>query len=385
VKISTVLGVVGGLLIVAKGLGIRSLDSMIFLIGGSNPPVTTIALVTIAGGMLGIIGAAIGFKVGGLVMIVAGLIGLIGLDIFSVVPFVLLILAAEMSLREKQLVFEEGEVQERPSYRQERRRSHIVRNITAFVVVLIVFLLLGRVLLTELHIGGPPPVNLLITRATLDSATAPSSSDYYVYSVNVSYFGLGTAWPFDPTHFRLIYGQPPRSTYITPIGVPENRPIQSALLGNGQRATGQIAFEVPKGSVPTRIQYNDSFENLATIAPAVSSWFSMITGVQANITGVTNSTGFHVTASIENETQYYYNGNIISVRVSVVYNGSNTHSFSLVNPIIIHETGFAVSSVQPFVVPQPYPNARETVELINLITPEYSYGGFLHLTLTVTQ
>lgn len=233
--------------------------------------------------------------------------------------------------------------------------------------------------------GSSSPYNIQVTKVALDHADAPSGNSYYILTVDASYFGSGT-WDVNPFNFQLVSNS--SAVYSTTYDIAVGNSMSAVTLSAGQHDIGQIAFELPNGQVPSKLDYIDQLSNVKveiSSIPEVSSWISSVSFAEVNVQGA-SSLSVSAYGYIQNSTTWYYNRDTISVKIAVTYyqelSGPNSIT---VTSIADSDQGFTVSSTQPSLPVNLNGNGQEVDITVNVVAPSSSYSGNLHLTVVVSS
>lgn len=218
-----------------------------------------------------------------------------------------------------------------------------------------------------------------------ETADAPSGNSYYILSVDASYSGADT-WNVHPFNFQVVSSS--SSVYPATQVLSERNPLSDVTLSNGQHDVGQLAFELPHGQAPSKLEYIAQFPTIKIeidSIPQASRWVSSITYAVVNFQTSTGSS--HVFGgALAACSGFYYTGDTITVKIPLSYTAySGIYPSSVtVTSVVESDQGFTISSVQPSLPLTVAGNGREVDIIVNIPAPQYSYSGNMHLVVTVS-
>jgi len=265
---------------------------------------------------------------------------------------------------------------------QEKRGSKL-KWIGIVVGIFVILIVVGaafspsfRLLITK----PSSPYSIQVTKVVIDQTSNRSS--YYILSIDASYSGSAN-WHVYPDKFQLVTSS--SSVYGTTFTLSESNPLRDVILSNGQHNVGQVAFEVPSGQTPSKVEYIDLVSNIkveSNSVPQISSWVSSVYSVKISLQNPPNRSYVVARGTIQNPKTCYYTGDIISVKVFITYIGVNP--ISLIS-ITDSDKGFTIQNVQPSLPVSVPGNGQEVSLIVNVVAPSSSYSGDLHLIVTVSS
>lgn len=270
------------------------------------------------------------------------------------------------------------------SGQQNKKGSKLKWIAVSVGIIVLVVIIIGALSYQTPKTINSSPYNIQVTQVALDQADAPSGNSYYIFTVDASYSGSGT-WDVSPFYFQLVSNS--SAVYSTTFALGVGNSMSAVTLSAGQHDVGQIAFELPTGQVPSKLDYTDELSNVkleVSSLPQVSSWVSMISYPEVNVQGASSLSVFAY-GSIQNSTTLYYNGDTISVKVAITYNAFPSSNSISVTSITDSDQGLTVSSIQPPLPVTVNGNGQEVDITVNVIAPSSSYSGNLHLTVIVSS
>ncbi|MGI0092273.1 MAG: hypothetical protein ACREBS_11250 [Nitrososphaerales archaeon] len=210
-------------------------------------------------------------------------------------------------------------------------------------------------------------------------ATGYANETDYTYFISVHYSAENGSWILDPNGFTMVTTNR-EILYAQPVPG-ESRILRNMTLTPGEETIGQVAFELPNGTIPMSIEYNDSRASIYTGTeqiPPVTSWLSYIQGfgvsfVSSNGQRASGLAGEAFSANLINPGEPgFYTGNEIPVTVTLTGTGQLIEIDS-----INASGGFQVASVSPIV-----PTTLESSKIFDLvlIAPASSYTGWVNFT-----
>lgn len=240
------------------------------------------------------------------------------------------------------------------------------------------------------------PLAIAISLAISDPPDAKASSSVYIYDVTVLNNGQ-TSYPIDDSYFMLISNS---NTVYNPTSVGAiQRSLPTLNLAQGQKATGQVAFQIPTSETPAQLEYHIplSIDEFVTNLPAPSSFVSEPNfEITTNVQGPTDEFGLQeldATSSIQNSTSlgYFYTGQTMAIKVSLS-NLDTTGSSGApgttvkVNSITSNTTGLSISQISPSLpVTVVGGNGGGEVEvMVYMVAPAGSFTGTISLNVMAT-
>lgn len=100
-KGSFILGILGGVFAILVAMFELIVGSVASAFGLAGEELYALAGLCTVAGCLGIIGGAIGKKLGGVLMVIGSILALIGASAFGILPFILMLVGGVLALREK--------------------------------------------------------------------------------------------------------------------------------------------------------------------------------------------------------------------------------------------------------------------------------------------
>jgi hypothetical protein len=228
---------------------------------------------------------------------------------------------------------------------------------------------------TTSTVPSSSPYTIEVTKVLVDHS-------YYLLTVDASYSGDGS-WDVYPFNFQLVSNS--SSVYPPVITLSEKTPLSDVTLSNGQHDVGQVAFNLPNGEVPSKLEYLSKFPSIKveTIIPQVSSWVSTVSFAEVSVRA--NGLPVFATGSIQNIGPYY-TGEVVAVKVTVTYSGFSGVSPSSISVTTISDSdGFTISKIEPSLPLTVNLNGQEVDIVVSLVAPPFSYSGNLHLVVTVSS
>lgn len=179
------------------------------------------------------------------------------------------------------------------------------------VVAVAIALLVGAALVaTEFAAGGVSP-HIEAVSVWSDSVDAPPGMVYYLLDVNVSNGGP-SAWNLDPSLFSVTSNASisyPRASSYNATAV-----LESVSIGSGRHLAGEVAFELPAGQVPSKLNYHDSKVGVSVQAPRVPAVSGVASRFDPSVHFDLNGTSWAGTiatwAAISNQSSalYFFSG-----------------------------------------------------------------------------
>ncbi|MFH0848077.1 MAG: hypothetical protein V1857_01060, partial [archaeon] len=224
------------------------------------------------------------------------------------------------------------------------------------------------------------PYSIQVTKVAADQTS--NSSLYYILFIDASYSGSAN-WHVYPDKFQLVTSS--SSVYGPAFPPSKSNPLRDVILSNGQHDVGQVAFNVPNGQMPSKVEYIDQVSNIkveSNSVPQISSWVSYVYSAEISLQRPKDSF-IIVSGTIQNVgTRYYYTGDIISVKVSITYIGANPISLTSITD---SDKGFTIQNIQPALPVSVTGNGQQVNLVVNVIAPSSTYVGALHLIITVSS
>jgi hypothetical protein len=245
------------------------------------------------------------------------------------------------------------------------------------VSVFIILMILGAAFApthpatTTFTVPPSSPYRIEVTKVVVDHS-------YYLLTVDASYSGDGS-WNVYPFNFQLVSNS--SSVYPPVITLSEKTPLSDVTLSNGQHDVGQIAFDLPNGEIPSKLEYLSKFPSIKveTTIPQVSSWMSTVSFAEVSVRNVNGLSPF-ATGTIQSIGPYY-TGEVVVVKVTVRWVGLSSISVTAISD----SDGFMISKIEPSLPLTVKGNGQEVDIVVSLVAPPSSYSGNLHLTVTVSS
>jgi hypothetical protein len=259
-----------------------------------------------------------------------------------------------------------------------KRRHSKVKWIGVVVSVFVILMIVGAAFApthpTTTTSTVPPssPYRIAVTKVIVDHSC-------YLLTVDALYFGDGT-WNVYPFDFQLVSNS---SSVYPPIrAFSEKTPLSDVTLSNGQHDVGQIAFNLPNGEVPSKLEYLSQLPTIkveTNSIPQVSSWVSTVSFAEVSVRNVNGLSPF-ATGTIQNSGPYY-TGEVVVVKVTVRWVGLSSISVTAISD----SDGFTISKIEPSLPLTVKGNGQEVDIVVSLVAPPSSYSGNLHLTVTISS
>lgn len=169
---------------------------------------------------------------------------------------------------------------------------------------------------------GGPSYNLEVTSVTVAQS---AQVDGYILDVDASYSGGGT-WTVNPSDFELVSGT---STVFTLL--PGNfiegmtTPLTEVVLANGQQAQGQLAFQLPSGQAPAKLEYLNQSANIDVSSSGIPQTDSYVCPEPSMNVGASSSSVFGSGAQVQPggyASEYYISGSEITIPVIATWDSS---------------------------------------------------------------
>ena len=231
------------------------------------------------------------------------------------------------------------------------------------------------------------PLAIAISQVISDPPDAQASSSVYIYDVTLTNNGQ-TSYPVNDFYFTMISAS---NTVYNPTFVGAiQQSLPSLELAQGQKATGQVAFQIPASETPAKLEYhipfsiNEFVTNLPTPNGAVSEPNLVI---NANVQGAVDAYGvpeLMASPSILNNTFYFYTGQIIAIKVA--FTNFFTGTTATVNSIASNTTGLSISQTSPSlpVMVVGSGNGVEVDVIVYMVAPATSFTGTITLDVTAS-
>jgi hypothetical protein len=263
----------------------------------------------------------------------------------------------------------------------------IVVVVSVFVILMMVGAAIAPTRPATSTTTVPPssPYRIAVTKVVLDQTSAKSGNSYYLLTVDASYSGDGS-WNVHPLDFQLVSSS--SSVYQPAIALSEKTALGDVTLSNGQHDVGQIAFNLPNGEIPSKLEYLGKLPSMkaeASSIPQVSSWVSKVFFAEVSVRDA-NGLPVFATGSIQNPGPWYYTGEVVVVKVTVRYSavfGVNPSSISVTT--ISDSDGFMTSKIEPSLPITVNGDGQEVDIAVSLVAPSFSYSGNMHLVVTVSS
>jgi len=200
-----------------------------------------------------------------------------------------------------------------------------------------------------------------------------------------------TSYPLDEFYFTLISTS---NSIFNPTfveAIQQNLPTLN--IAQGQKASGQVAFQIPTSETPYQLEYHIPFSinEFITNLPTPTSFVSEPSlSVNINVNGTANAYGgqdLYASASILNNTFFFYSGQTIAIKVALT--DLNTGTNVTVNSITSNTTGISVSQISPslpvIAIGGGLPGVEGEVDVtVYMIAPTASFTGEITLTVNST-
>jgi hypothetical protein len=272
-----------------------------------------------------------------------------------------------------------------------KKRHSKVKRIGAGVSVLVILIIVGAAFApthpatSATTIPASSPCRIEVTKVVLDQTSVTNGNSYYLLTVDASYSGDGS-WNVHPLDFQLVSSS--SSVYQPAIALSEKTALSDVTLSNGQHDIGQIAFDLPNGKVPSKLEYLSQLPTIkveTSSIPQVSSWVSTVSFAEVSVRDA-NGLPVFATGSIQNTGMWYYSGEVVVVKVAVTYaavSGVNPSSISVTT--ISDSDGFATSKIEPSLPLTVNGNGQEVDIVVSLVAPPFSYSGNMNLVVAVSS
>jgi hypothetical protein len=219
----------------------------------------------------------------------------------------------------------------------------------------------------------------------LDQASAANGNSYYLLTVDASYSGDGS-WSVHPLDFQLISSS--SSVYQPTIALSVKTALSDVTLSNGQHDIGQIAFGLPNGEIPSKLEYLSQLPAIkveTSSIPQASSWVSKVFFAEVTVRDANGLLVF-ATGSIQNNGMWYYTGEVVVVKVAVTYSAiSGVNPTSISVTAISDSDGFPTSKIEPSLPLTVNGDGQGVDIVVSLVAPTFSYSGNMHLVVTVSS
>jgi hypothetical protein len=228
--------------------------------------------------------------------------------------------------------------------------------------------------------GGP--LRITVSKTISDSPEASAGETAYIYDVTVTNIGSGS-YDVNPFYFSMIT----TSNYIydTTALLAMRQYLSAVTLNQGQSTSGQVAFQFPNTQTPSGLEFNNQFEGVDELVaglPQPTVWVSEpmvnLFGGSITLTGV-DSLQLLATYSFNNNTFYYYTGDIITLKVAL--NDLNSSGSVTLNALTLasSDSGFTLSSISPS-LPVTVTAGGGVVDVyVYIVAPASSFTGAISL------
>jgi hypothetical protein len=189
-------------------------------------------------------------------------------------------------------------------------------------------------------------LQITVNETISDSPEASAGGNAYIYDVTITNTGSGS-YDVNPTYFTMVTSS--NSRYDSTILRAMRQSLPEVTLNQGQSATGQIAFQLPKTQTPSRLEFVDQPESVDESLvglPQPTVWVSEPEPGRVTLSG-TQSGDLSATYTFSNDTLFYYTGDVIALEVAV-------NNFQLSGSVALNslalassDTGFTLSSISP--------------------------------------
>jgi hypothetical protein len=226
--------------------------------------------------------------------------------------------------------------------------------------------------------GGPLLIS--IARAISDSPEASAGSKAFIYDVSITNMGSGS-YDVNPLYFTMITAS--NSVYDSTFFLAIRQSLSAVTLNQGQTTSGQIGFQIPNGQTPSKLEFNNQFESVdefVTGIPQPTVWVSEpnCCSGQITLTG-TDSGQLLATYSFSNNTEFFYTGDIITLKVGL----NDFYSFGSVTlntlTLASSDTGFILSSISPSLPITVTAGGSEVDVYVYIVAPSSSFTGAIDL------
>ena len=238
------------------------------------------------------------------------------------------------------------------------------------------------------------PVSVTVNETTVDRTTdAPTGSSFYIFDVTLT-GNDSVSHPVNGSYFTLVGTS--TSVYEASADAAVRVALPDVTLAKGQRATGQLAFQIPNSDQPSELEYQAPAQGVkVTVSklPPPSRWVFSITAAKATWNASPINTNYLVAAVIENESSgLYYSTDTISVKVELTpYNQHETVNKTVpdlaVTAAAVSNAGFSIASISPQLPVTVTGNGNEVDFVVSISLPNFlpnsnANVGTLSLTLT---
>jgi hypothetical protein len=238
---------------------------------------------------------------------------------------------------------------------------------------------------------GFPSYGLQVTKIIVAQG---AQSDGYVLNVDVSCSGRGT-WAVSPNDFELVSAASTVFTlspgnFITGM----TSPLTPVVLASGQHAVGQLAFQIPTGQIPAKLEYLNQSASINVSSqgmPAVSSYVCKTPDPQVSLSA-SSALGSNVAyeASIYPNAYanppYYVSGDSLTYTVlaSQAFGLRSSQNLS-VAAISTNSSGVTISGTRPSLPASVSSNLNGQGRLVNVTvsTPSTECVSSVNLQVTI--
>jgi hypothetical protein len=231
--------------------------------------------------------------------------------------------------------------------------------------------------------SSPGPLAIVISQTSSDPPEAQTGNSIFIYNVAFTNNGQ-SSYSVDELFFTMITVS--NSVYNVAFVFAIQQNLPSVTLNPGQKTSGQIAFQIPSTETPAELEYNvpDSIDEFVTNLPMPSSSVSEPNiEITTNVQGTTNAYGsqdLSAFSSIQNNTFYFYTGQIIAIKVALTDVDSGTTV--TVNSIASNTTGLSLNQITPSLPVMVTGSGNEVDEMVYILAPPTSFSGTITIDVT---
>ena len=195
---------------------------------------------------------------------------------------------------------------------------------------------------------GSPSYSLEVTGVSVAQSAQVNG---YILNVDASYSGSGT-WTVNPSDFELVSASSTVYTVLSNIIVGMTAPMSEVDLANGQQAVGQLAFQLPAGQTPSKLEYLDQSANINVSSQGMPQTLSYVCQspsvyVGASASSVSGSSA-QLKYGIYPSSGYYFSGGQITLPIVASLDAfAGTQTNTEVTSITTNSSGVEVTQVQP--------------------------------------
>jgi len=225
---------------------------------------------------------------------------------------------------------------------------------------------------------------MVVTQTISDSPDASAGQSAFIYDLTIENNGSGSV-SVNPLYFTLISSS--NSVYDTDECGACVSAVLAITLRPGQNTSGQLGFEIPDTQVPSELEFTNRMQGVrefVTSLPAPTSWVSSPEpSGQIKLTGP-GSSEIVATCSVSNNTVYFYTGDVIAVKISLINLGQKSVTLTALN-LTGPDAGFNLTSIgRPFpaIIPA---NGHAVSVYVYIASPPSSFTGEIELEGTTSQ